>query len=142
MYLFYSLRIQPSNQPRSYRDYRGLKKLINVIESSQKNYDVHTSDISLSVQLFSSIGEPRSSEDPHADERSLESSSGKTLSVEPLGPELDHRICVSVPVELDPRHSLQACLYDTSSKSGLCRGLSSSRCEPRSYKFSYIDHNQ
>ena len=92
------------------------------------------SDIRMSVQLFSSVAGPGSSEvDSHADERSLESSSGKTLSVEPLsGLGSEHRICASAPsVQVDPRDSLQASLFDTSSRSGLCRGLYSSRCEPQ-----------
>ena len=84
------------------------------------------------MSVFSSIAGSGSSEvDSHSDERSLESSSGKTLSVELLGgfgPK--HRISVSVH-SVDPRGSLQACLFDTSSRSGLCRGLYSSRCEPR-----------
>ena len=68
---------------------------------------------------------PGSSEvDPNADERSLESSSGKTLSVE-----RPSSLGISVS-SVDPRGSLQACLFDKSSRSALCRGLYSSRCEP------------
>jgi hypothetical protein len=112
---------------KAYIDYRSLKKLIKAIEFSQKDHDDHPSDIRVSVQLFpeSSIAGPRSSEvDPHADERSMESScvsySGKTLSLSGLGSE--HRISGPVP-SVDPRGSMQACLFDTSSRSGLCRGL-------------------
>lgn len=107
-----------------YRDYRGLKKLIKVIELSQKDHDVHPSDsesdIRMSVLLFSSIAEAGSSEvDPHADERSLESSSVKTLSVGPLsGLGFEDRISVS---SVNLGGSFQACSFDTSSKSGLCR---------------------
>ena len=88
------------------------------------------------VQPFSSIAGSGSSEvDPHSNERSLESSSGKTLSftvdTDTLGSfDSEHRTSVSVVPSVDQRDSLRPCMFDTSSRSGLCRGLYSSRCEP------------
>lgn len=77
------------------------------------------------------MAEPGSSEvDPHSDERS----SVKTLSInsDTLGSfDLSSAsLSVSVVPSVDPRGSLQPSLFDTSSRSGLCRGLYSSRCGP------------
>ena len=59
------------DSPCSYRDYRGLERLIKAVEVSRKGYDIHLPDI----RPPSYIAEPRPSEvDPHADERSLEGS--------------------------------------------------------------------
>lgn len=123
---------------KAYIDYRGLKRLIKAVGFSRLSHDVHPSDMKASYQLpYSSVAHPWPSEaDPHADERSLEDPgtlcylppfnfSVMDLSIEPPS-DLDTEDSSSasiLSVDSASVYSTQTFSFDTSSSSGLCRGL-------------------
>lgn len=126
------------DSPRSYRDYGGLKRLIRAIEFSPISHDVRPSDIRASRQFSSSVAKIHS-DDPHADERSLEglesylppiNFSVLDLSIEPLC-DIAKYSSNSAPIpSAEPKKFMQTCSSDTGSISGLCRGQSfSGQCE-------------